>query len=281
MTTTTAPDSLSSSAARSVGLPLTGRVALVTGSGSGIGAGVATELAMAGAHVVVNDYSMSAAESTVTNLTDHGLTATAVGGDITDPSTVASLIADCEKLGGLDILVNNAGITGKQHLEDLDLDTWNRVLAVNLTAPFALASAAVPVMRKKGRGRIINIASIAGIRVSVLGGVAYTASKSGVLGLTRHLASELAPDAITVNAIMPGVTLTPLVEQATDEQARAKVAASVPLGRMASPRDIGRLAAYFAGDAAEFVTGTAVPVDGAMTVLPGDYTEYRATRGEA
>lgn len=263
---------------------LTDRTALVTGAGSGIGAGVAIELAAVGAHVVVNDYSESAAQATVDDLTSRGYTATAAVGDITDPDSVARIIAGCEALsasGGLDILVNNAGITGKQHVDDLDLATWNRVLAVNLTAPFALALAALPGMRAQGRGRIINIASIAGIRVSVLGGVAYTASKSGVLGLTRHLASELAADGITANAILPGVTLTPLVEQATDAATRAKVAASVPVGRMATPADIGRLAAWLAADAADNITGTAVPLDGGMTVLPGDYTEYRTTRGEA
>lgn len=263
---------------------LTGRTALVTGSGSGIGAGVATEFAAAGARVVVNDYSENAAQATVDDLTSRGYTATAAAGDITDPDTVARIIASCEALsasGGLDILVNNAGITGKQHVDDLDLATWNRVLAVNLTAPFALTLAALPGMRGQGRGRIINIASIAGIRVSVLGGAAYTASKSGVLGLTRHLASELATDGITANAILPGVTLTPMVEQATDAATRAKVAASVPVGRMATPADIGRLAAWFAADTADNITGTAVPVDGGMTVLPGDYTEYRATRGES
>jgi 3-oxoacyl-[acyl-carrier protein] reductase len=135
-------------------------------------------------------------------------------------------------------------------------------------------------MKQKGQGRIINIASIAGIRVSVLGGAAYTASKAGVLGLTRHLASELAPDNITVNAILPGVTLTPLVEKATDEAGRAKVAASVPLGRMGTPGDIGRLAVYLAGESSSFITGVSIPIDGGMTVLPGDYTEYRSTRGE-
>lgn len=263
---------------------LTGRTALVTGAGSGIGAGVAAELAAAGAHVVVNDYAEDAALATVDDLTSHGYAATAAVGDITDPDSVARIISDCEALsttGGLDILINNAGITGKQHVDDLDLATWNRVLAVNLTAPFTLALAALPGMRAQGRGRIINIASIAGIRVSVLGGAAYTASKSGVLGLTRHLASELAADGITANAILPGVTLTPMVEQATDAATRAKVAASVPVGRMATPADIGRLAVWFAADTADNITGTAVPLDGGMTVLPGDYTEYRATRGES
>lgn len=264
------------------GKPLTGRTALVTGAGSGIGAGIAIAMAEAGAMVIVNDYDSRSANGISDELRSVGLLAHPVVGDITREETIRALASECEQIGdGLDILVNNAGITGKQHLEDLDTATWNKVLAVNLTAPFALSAALIPAIKRRGGGRIINIASIAAIRVSVLGGAAYTASKAGVLGLTRHLASELAPDNITVNAILPGVTLTPLVEQATDQAARARVADSVPVGRMGRPADVGRLAVYLASADASFITGTAIPVDGGMTVLPGDYTEYRATRGEA
>lgn len=260
---------------------LAGHTVLVTGAGSGIGAGIAVEMAKAGATVIVNDYDERAAKEIAEQLAADGYSAHAVTGDITDEETVQRIVEECERLGGgVDVLVNNAGITGKQHFEDIDPATWNRVLSVNLTAPFALSAAVIPGMKKKGSGRIINIASIAGIRVSVLGGAAYTASKAGVLGLTRHLASELAPSNITVNAILPGVTLTPLVEQATDEARRTKVAASVPLGRMGTPSDIGRLAVYLAGESSSYITGVSIPVDGGMTVLPGDYTEYRSTRGE-
>ena len=260
---------------------LTGQTVLVTGAGSGIGAGIAAEMAKAGATVFVNDYDERSAKEIAESLTADGYSAHAVTGDITDEATVQKLIDDCQQIGGgIDVLVNNAGITGKQHFEDIDNATWNRVLSVNLTAPFALSAAVIPGMKAKGRGRIINIASIAGIRVSVLGGAAYTASKAGVLGLTRHLASELAPSNITVNAILPGVTLTPLVAQATDEASRTRVAASVPLGRMGTPRDIGRLAVYLAGESSSYITGVSIPVDGGMTVLPGDYTEYRSTRKE-
>ena len=260
---------------------LTGQTVLVTGAGSGIGAGIAAEMAKAGATVIVNDYDERSAKEIAESLTADGYSAHAITGDITDEATVQKLIDECQQIGGgIDVLVNNAGITGKQHFEDIDNATWNRVLSVNLTAPFALSAAVIPGMKAKGRGRIINIASIAGIRVSVLGGAAYTASKAGVLGLTRHLASELAPSNITVNAILPGVTLTPLVEQATDEASRTRVAASVPLGRMGTPRDIGRLAVYLAGESSSYITGVSIPVDGGMTVLPGDYTEYRSTRKE-
>jgi 3-oxoacyl-[acyl-carrier protein] reductase len=260
---------------------LKGQTVLITGAGSGIGAGIAVEMARAGATVIVNDYDERAAKEVAEKITADGHLAHAVAGDITDDAAVQNLVDACERIGGgIDVLVNNAGITGKQHLEDIDAATWDRVLSVNLTAPFALSAAVIPGMKAKGRGRIINIASIAGIRVSVLGGAAYTASKAGVLGLTRHLASELAPSNITVNAILPGVTLTPLVEQATDEAARSRVAASVPLGRMGTPSDIGRLAVYLAGGSSSYITGVSIPVDGGMTVLPGDYTEYRSTRGE-
>lgn len=260
---------------------LGGLTVLVTGGGSGIGAGIAAEMAKAGATVVVNDYDERAAKEVSEDLVAQGYLAYAVAGDITDDATIRALIEECQRIGGgVDVLVNNAGITGKQHFEDIDPATWNRVLSVNLTAPFALSAAVIPGMKQKGQGRIINIASIAGIRVSVLGGAAYTASKAGVLGLTRHLASELAPDNITVNAILPGVTLTPLVEKATDEAGRTAIAASVPLGRMGTPQDIGRLAVYLAGGDSSYITGVSIPIDGGITVLPGDYTEYRWTRGE-
>ncbi|UKA49729.1 SDR family oxidoreductase [Arthrobacter sp. FW305-123] len=265
----------------SADVSITGRTVLVTGAGSGIGAGIAVEMAKAGATVIVNDYDELAAKEVADNITADGYVAHAVAGDITDDGTVQNLVDACQRLGdGIDVLVNNAGITGKQHFEDIDAATWNRVLSVNLTAPFALSAAVIPGMKARGHGRIINIASIAGIRVSVLGGAAYTASKAGVLGLTRHLASELAPNNITVNAILPGVTLTPLVEQATDEASRTRVSASVPLGRMGTPTDIGRLAVFLAGESSSYITGVSIPVDGGMTVLPGDYTEYRSTRGE-
>jgi 3-oxoacyl-[acyl-carrier protein] reductase len=260
---------------------LGGLTVLVTGGGSGIGAGIAAEMAKAGATVVVNDYDERAAKEVSEDLVAQGYLAHAVAGDITDDATIRALIEECQQIGGgVDVLVNNAGITGKQHYEDIDPATWNRVLSVNLTAPFALSAAVIPGMKQKGQGRIINIASIAGIRVSVLGGAAYTASKAGVLGLTRHLASELAPDNITVNAILPGVTLTPLVEKATDAAGRTAIAASVPLGRMGTPNDIGRLAVYLAGEDSSYITGVSIPIDGGITVLPGDYTEYRQTRGE-
>lgn len=259
---------------------LTGQVALVTGAGKGIGAGVAEQLARAGAMVIINDLDLAAAKHVATELTDAGLQATVLGGDITRQETIEAVVELGASLGGIDILINNAGITGEKDLNELDLETWNRVLDVNLTTPFRLATAVLPEMRRKGRGRIINIASIAGIRISVLGGAAYTASKSGVLGLTRHLSTELAEDGITANAILPGVTLTPLVEEATDAVKRERVAASVPLGRMGIPEDIGRLAVYLASEAAGFVTGVSIPIDGGMTVLPGDYTEYRTTRKE-
>lgn len=260
---------------------LDGKVALITGAGSGIGAGIATALAEAGAHVMINDIREEAAHETADLLRRGGLQAGTAVGDITDDDAVVGLIDVCEDVGGIDILVNNAGITGRPTLDEITREVWDSVLAVNLTAPFLLARAAAPRMRAKGTGRIINVASIAGIRISVLGGAAYTASKSGLIGLTRHLASELAVDGITVNTVLPGVTLTPLVAAATDEVTRTKISASVPAGRMGTPADIGSLVVHLAGDAASYLSGADIPVDGGLTVLPGDYTEYRAQRVSA
>ncbi len=260
---------------------LAGKVALVTGAGSGIGAGIAASLAESGAHVLINDIRADAAQRSADELRGRGLLADTAVGDLTDPAAVGTLIEACRPHGGIDILVNNAGITGRPTLGEITREVWDAVLAVNLTAPFLLAKAAAPEMAVKGSGRIINIASIAGIRVSVLGGAAYTASKSGLIGLTRHLAGELAPSGVTVNAVLPGVTLTPLVVAATAEETRARISASVPAGRMGTPKDIGSLVVFLAGEDASYLSGVAIQVDGGLTVLPGDYTEYREHRGDA
>lgn len=265
-----------------VGVSLRGRTVLITGAGGGIGAGIATEMARQGATVVVNDYVAASAETMAAALASQGFSAFAIAGDVTDASGVSAMMAAIESRGlGVDVLVNNAGITGEKHVEDIDTATWNRVMEVNLTAPFQLSLAVLPGMRRRGFGRIINIASIAGIRISVLGGAAYTASKSGLIGLTRHLASELAPHGITVNAILPGVTVTPLVKLHTDAEQLARIEAQVPVGRAGTPTDVGHLATHLASDGASYITGAAIPVDGALTVLPGDYSQYRATRHDS
>jgi 3-oxoacyl-[acyl-carrier protein] reductase len=235
----------------------------VTGAGGGIGAGIARGLAERGATVVVNDLDEAAAEAVAGGL-GHG--ARAHAGDVSDPAVATELVEGTARgLGRVDVLVNNAGILGRSTVEEMPDDEWRRVLAVNLDACFFTSRAALRVMRAAGYGRIVNIASIAGIRVSLLGSAAYTASKAGLLGLTRHLAVEAAPFGITVNAILPGLTATPLVGD-TDVDA---LAAAIPTGRAATPEDHAAAVAFLASREAGQITGVALPVDGGMTLLPG------------
>ena len=262
-------------------LQLSDRRVLVTGAGGGIGEGIARTIAGLGAIVAVNDISPEAAERVTARIVEAGGRAVAMAGDITETSQATAVISRAAvALGGLDGLVNNAGITGTREFEEIGRDGWDQVLALNLSAPFHLSALAAPYLRESVAGRIVNIASIAGIRVSVLGGAAYTASKAGLIGLTRHLAMELAQDGVTVNAILPGITVTPLVRSQLSPQKLAEIEQTVPLGRAASPEDIGWLVSFLLSERSGYVSGTATEVDGALAVLPGDFTSYRSSRAK-
>lgn len=259
---------------------LQGRRVLVTGAGSGIGRGIARVLADLGAAVAVNDISIEAADATVREIADAGGTAVPVPGDVTDAASAERIVLDAANaLYGLDGLVNNAGIPGIRNFEQIGRDNWDRVISLNLSAPFHLSVLAAPFLRNSpGGGRIVNIASIAGTRVSVLGGAAYTASKAGLIGLTRHLAMELSRDGITVNAVLPGVTVTPLVKDHTTPEKLAEIEQDVPVGRAGTPEDPGWYTAFLLSERSGYVSGTATPIDGGMTVLPGNYSSYQASR---
>jgi NAD(P)-dependent dehydrogenase (short-subunit alcohol dehydrogenase family) len=261
------------------GRPLEGHVALVTGAGGGLegnmGAGIAHCLAARGATVHVNDLTEDRAARTAGELAGKGYDAAPLAGDVSLPGAAADLVGRVEQASGrLDILVNNAGIAGRSAVVDTSDEEWRRVLGVNLDAPFMLTRAALRVMRPRGYGRIVNVASIASIRISYLAGVAYTASKAGLLGLTRHAAVEAARYGITVNAVLPGVTVTPLIEELTTRESLEAIARTVPAQRAGRPVDVGWTVAWLASPEAAYVTGTGVPVDGAMTVLPGDFSSY-------
>jgi NAD(P)-dependent dehydrogenase (short-subunit alcohol dehydrogenase family) len=241
--------------------PLEGRVAIVTGAGRGIGLDVARVLMAKGASVVLNDLSEDVVAKAATEL---GPSAVASAGDVSDDAYLRTLPdVAARAFGHVDIVVNNAGLVIPALARDLSTEDFRRTLEINLTAPFVLAVAAAEWMREQGRpGRIVNVSSIAARRMSVHGGAAYTASKAGVLGLTRHLAFEYAPYEITVNAICPGAVASPGLVQLAALRGEDKRKAQVPIGRLLAPSEVGEAVAFLASDAAAGITGVALDVDG-------------------
>jgi len=239
-------------------IDLTGKVAVITGGGSGIGRATSELFASLGAQVVVSDIAETANE-TVASIEQAGGTASAHIGDIGDVAVADAIIAAAvERYGRLDVLVNNAGImdhfAGAANVDDA---LWDRVMRVNLSAPFYLTRAALQVMLPQGAGSIVNIASEAGIR-GAAAGAAYTASKHGLIGLTRNTAYMYAKQGIRVNAICPGGVSTPMNEN----EPEGGVVPLTPLGRRAHVSEISGAIAYLAGTDSSFVTGTELIIDG-------------------
>jgi len=252
-----------------------GKVAVVTGGGNGIGAATCRAFAAQGARVAVLDRDASAAESVAGGIADRGGNATAHAVDVADRAAfhvAATKIA--EAAGGIDVLVNGAGTTVRQLIRDMRPEDWDRVIAVNLTGAFNGIQAVLPHMRRRG-GAMINVASIAGQRISFGGTANYSASKAGLLGLTRHAAYELAPDGIRVNAVCPGPTATAFGGAIPSEETKAVRAQKIPLGRMCEPEDIADPILFLAGPAARMITGVALTVDGGVLVKNDTpYEEY-------
>jgi NAD(P)-dependent dehydrogenase (short-subunit alcohol dehydrogenase family) len=252
-----------------------GKVAVVTGGGNGIGAATCRAFAAQGARVAVLDRDASAAESVAGGIAERGGNATAHAVDVADRAAfhvAATKIA--EAAGGIDVLVNGAGTTVRQLIRDMRPEDWDRVIAVNLTGAFNGIQAVLPHMRRRG-GAIINVASIAGQRISFGGTANYSASKAGLLGLTRHAAYELAPDGIRVNAVCPGPTATAFGGAIPSEETKAVRAQKIPLGRMCEPEDIADPILFLAGPAARMITGVALTVDGGVLVKNDTpYEEY-------
>src|SRR5499425_1625704 len=249
-----------------------GKVAAVTGGGNGIGAAACRAFAAQGARVAVLDRDVSAAERVTAAI---GGNARAYAVDVADRAAfnaVAAAIA--EAAGGIDILVNGAGTTVRRMIPEMGAEDWDRVIAVNLTGAFNGIQAVLPHLRKRG-GAIVNVASIAGQRISFGGTANYTASKAGLLGLTRHAAYELAPDHIRVNAVCPGPTATAFSGAMPSEETKAARAQKIPLGRMCEPEDIADPILFLAGHAARMITGVALTVDGGVLVKNDTpYDEY-------
>lgn len=248
---------------------LSGRVAVVTGGNGGIGLGLARGLARGGARVVVAARNADKSESAVEALRQLGSEALAIAVDVTDEASVNALVDQvATRCGRLDILVNNAGINIRQPVQDLGLEQWHEVLDTNLTSAYLCAKAAYPLMKRAGGGKIINVGSM----LSIFGAAyapAYGASKGGVVQLTKSLAVAWAPDHIQVNAILPGWIDTELTRRARVEVPglNDRVLARTPAGRWGVPDDFEGIAVFLAGPASDFVTGTAIPVDGGYSSL--------------
>ncbi len=242
---------------------LTQRVAIVTGAARGIGAAIAEQLVCAGAKVVVADQDIDGAQRTATALTKRRGQASAVGVDLADRQSIEAMVDQVRQdLGPIDILVNNAGIMFRTRFADIELDEWNATLHVNLTGPFLCTQAVMAGMKEAGFGRIVNIASSAGRSVSTLGGAHYTASKAGLLGLTRAVAKETAPFGVTVNAICPGLIDTQMARDTTSSEELQGFIASFPAQRLGTPEEVGNLVVFLCSDQAGYITGASVDING-------------------
>ncbi len=258
---------------------LSGKRALVTGSTSGIGKGVAAELAKAGCSIMLNGF--GEAEEIAAQIGElselHGVTVCHHGADMARPAEIETCITETvEAFGGIDILINNAGVQVVSPLEDFPPEEWDRVIAINLSHAFHTTRLALPHMRKSGWGRIVNMSSAHGL-VGNLHRAAYISAKHGLMGLTKVTALETAIENITCNAICPGMVKTPMVDRLVenygsehgleyDRAAQAIMAVKQPSLSLVMPEDVGVLAVFLCSDAAAQITGAALPIDGGWTV---------------
>ena len=239
------------------------RTAIVTGAAQGIGYAIAERLGEEGASVVLADRRRESGEMAAADLKGQGTDAMFVACDVTSRTDTKRLVADTiDQFDGIDILVNNAGIAHHTTFPDLEPDAWDDVIGTNLTGAFNCLSAVTSSMIEREYGRVVNVSSMAGRTISYHAGADYTASKWGLIGLTKHAAWDLGEHDITVNAVCPGSTLTPLTEAATTPDERTDTARKIPLGRWATPEDQANGVLYLVSEAGSYLTGTVLEIDG-------------------
>lgn len=241
------------------------RIAMVTGSARGIGLAIARKLADSGCSIVISDILADAAEDSASKLRANGVDAAAVSGDVSNPDDVDNMFKKAvEKFGSVDILVNNAGLARDNFIMRMSEKDWDLVMNVNLKGAFFCTKAASRLMMKKRWGRIVNISSVVGVMGNV-GQANYSASKAGLIGLTKSSAKELAGRNITVNAVAPGYIQTEMTAK-LPEAAKEGFLSVIPLKRPGTPDDVAGVVSFLASDLAEYVTGQVIHCDGGMVM---------------
>jgi len=245
---------------------LSGKVAIVTGAGQGMGAAISTVLSELGVKVIVCDINFEKAKFTAEKICADNFIALPYKLNVTNEDEVNKLVEwACEKVGDIGILVNNAGILKPTRFENISLDEWNSVVDVNLNGAFLCSKAVLDCMKKNHWGRIVNMSSSAGRSVSTLGGVHYTASKAGVLGLTRGMAKEVSKFGITVNAVCPGLIDTEMVRRDCTPEKIKYYEGIFPIPRLGMPEEVANLVAFLCFDS--YITGASIDINGGDLML--------------
>lgn len=246
-----------------------GKVAIVTGAGRGMGRAVALLLGREGAKVAVNDINGPSAKAVAEEIRLFGAEAIDVPGDVSSAEDVSRAVEETiSRFGRIDILVNNAGISSTTRpLETIGDDEWSKVMDVNLKGVFLFMRAVLPHMKTQKSGKIVNVSSSAGRSVSTFCGAHYTASKAGVLGLSRHAALEAAPFNVNVNAVAPGTIDTPMLREDASEERIAEEARNIPLGRLGTEEDEANLVAFLVSEEASFITGATIDINGGDLII--------------